>query len=86
MLDPKGLDELARKLAENLPSGIRDFQQEAEKNIKTTLHGMFSRMDLVTREEFDAQSKVLGRTREKLEDLERRLAALEGGDSDSADS
>lgn len=77
MLDPKSLDEMARKLAQSLPPGLREFQQEMERNMRATLQGMFSRLDLVTREEFDAQAKVLARTRAHLETLELRVAALE---------
>lgn len=79
MLDPKSLDEMARKLAQSLPPGLRDFQQEMERNMRASLQSMFSRLDLVTREEFDAQAKVLARTRAHLETLELRLAALEAG-------
>lgn len=78
MLDPKQLDELARRFTEQLPSGLRDLQQEVEKNVRIAAQSAFNRMELVTREEFDAQAKVLARTREKLEALEARLAALEG--------
>lgn len=77
MLDSKSLDEMARKLAQNLPPGLREFQQEMERNMRATMQGMFSRLDLVTREEFDAQTKVLARTRAHLEMLESRIAALE---------
>lgn len=77
MLDPKSLDEMARKLVQNLPPGVREFQQEIEKNMRATLQSTLSRLDLVTREEFDAQSKVLARTRAHLETLEARIAALE---------
>lgn len=78
MLDPKQLDELARRFTEQLPSGLRDLQQEVEKNVRIAAQSAFNRMELVTREEFDAQAKVLARTREKLEALEARIAALEG--------
>lgn len=78
MLDPKQLDELARRFTEQLPSGLRDLQQEVEKNVRIAAQSAFNRMELVTREEFDAQAKVLARTREKLEALEARVAALEG--------
>ncbi|SEP11470.1 ubiquinone biosynthesis accessory factor UbiK [Aquisalimonas asiatica] len=78
MLDPKSLDEMARKFAANLPPGLREFQQEMERNFRTTMQSTFNRLDLVTREEFDAQSKVLARTRAQLEALEERVAALEG--------
>lgn len=77
MIDTKTLDEMARKLADNLPSGLKQFQQEAEKNMRAGLQSMFSRLDLVTREEFDAQTKVLARTRSLVEALETRVAALE---------
>ena len=77
MLDPKNLDDLARRFTENLPGPLRDLQQEVEKNVRTALQSAFSRMDLITREEFDAQSKVLARTRERLEALERQVEALE---------
>jgi hypothetical protein len=52
---------------------------DLQKNLKALLTQQFARMDLVTRDEFDVQSQVLARTREKLERLERRLAQLEGG-------
>jgi ubiquinone biosynthesis accessory factor UbiK len=78
MLDPKQLDEMARKLVGSLPPGLREFQQEVEKNTRAALQGMLARLDLITREEFDAQAKVLARTRAHLETLEARLVALEG--------
>ncbi len=77
MLDPKSLDEMARRFSENLPGGVREFQQEVEKNMRTALQSTFNRLDLVTREEFDAQAKVLARTRAQLEAMEERVAALE---------
>jgi len=79
MLDPKQFDEMAKRFSENLPSGLRDFQAEVEKNARVALQSTFNRMELVTREEFDAQAKVLARTRERVEALEARIAALEGG-------
>ncbi len=79
MLDPKQFDEMAKRFADNLPTGVRDLQQEVEKNARVALQSAFNRMELVTREEFDAQAKVLARTRERLEALEARLAALESG-------
>lgn len=77
MLDPKQLDDLARRFTDNLPSGVREFQQEMEKNVKTAMQGAFSRMDLITREEFDAQAKVLARTRAQLDELQAQVQALE---------
>lgn len=71
------LDELARKLADSVPGNIKSMGEDMERNIKSMLQSALARMDLVTREEFDVQLAVLARTREKLEALEARLAALE---------
>ena len=76
MLDPKALDDLARKLADSLPPGLRQMQTDFEKNFRATLSSVFSKMDLVTREEFDVQQAVLLRTRARLEALERQVAEL----------
>ena len=77
MLDTKFIDDLARQISESIPSGIKGMQQDLEKNIHTLLQGAFARLDLVTREEFDTQTRVLARTREKLEQLEKIVAELE---------
>ncbi|MBK1734202.1 hypothetical protein CKO15_02665 [Halorhodospira abdelmalekii] len=77
MLDNKTIDELAQKLTANLPAGVREFHEEVEKNVRASLQAGFSRLDLVTREEFDAQAKVLARTRAQLDELSRRIAQLE---------
>ena len=50
---------------------------DLEKNLKALLAGIFSRLDLVSREEFDVQREVLARTRAKLQELEAKLAELE---------
>jgi BMFP domain-containing protein YqiC len=81
IFDPKMFDEMARKIVGNLPPGVREFQQEVEKNVRASLQSTFSRLDLITREEFDAQAKVLARTRAHLETLEARIAALEAAGS-----
>jgi len=74
MLNEKLFQDLNIRLSELIASGpARDL----EKNMRTLLSGFFSRLDLVTREEFDIQSEVLRRTREKLELLEARVATLE---------
>lgn len=77
MLDPKQFDELARRFSESLPLGMREFQQEVEKNVRATMQAAFARMDLITRDEFDAQAKMLARTRARLQELEKQVAALE---------
>jgi hypothetical protein len=73
------LDRLARQLAETVPKNLRTLGEDLEKNFKTMLQSGFERMELVTREEFDLQTAVLERTREKLERLEKRIDELERG-------
>lgn len=86
MIDSKTIDELAQKLTASLPPGVREFHDEVEKSIRASLQAGFSRLDLVTREEFDAQAKVLARTRAQLEELNRRVAELEQGAGGTAGS
>lgn len=80
MLDPKQLDEITRRVAEVIPPGLREAQQDIEKNLRAAMQAIFTKLDLVTREEFEVQSAVLLRTREKLEALEKKVAELEAGD------
>lgn len=75
--DPKSLDELARKLADAVPPGLAALAQDLEQNFKAVLQSGLAKLDLVTRQEFDIQAAVLRRSRERLEELERRIAALE---------
>lgn len=77
MIDPKKLEQLARQVQKSLPKSIRDLGHDMEKTIHQILQNQFSRMDLVSREEFDVQTQVLLRTREKLTQLEYRINALE---------
>jgi hypothetical protein len=71
------LDELARQLAESVPQNLKVLGEDLQRNFKTLLQSGLERMELVTRDEFDVQSALLERTREKLEALEARLAELE---------
>ena len=77
MIDLKAIDDLARRVSELVPPGMRAAGDELQANVKATLQAGLSKLDLVTREEFEVQRAVLLRTREKLDALERTLAALE---------
>ncbi len=72
-----GIDKLARRLAEELPQSLRSVRDDLEKNFRSVLQSGLSKLDLVTREEFEVQEAVLQRTREKLEALVARLEELE---------
>ncbi|MBG3130437.1 MULTISPECIES: ubiquinone biosynthesis accessory factor UbiK [Proteus] len=79
MLDPKKLEQVARQIQNVLPQGIKDFGDDIDKKIRTVLQSQLNKLDLVNREEFDVQTQVLLRTREKLTRLEQRLNELEAG-------
>ncbi|NWG86132.1 MAG: accessory factor UbiK family protein [Hydrogenophilaceae bacterium] len=74
MLANKLLDEINAKVSEVIAASPA---KDIEKNLKATLTGLLGKLDLVTREEFDVQTQVLARTREKLTALEARVAQLE---------
>lgn len=77
MFDPKRINDIVNRLLGSIPPGVKNLPKDLEKNFKSILQQSFSKMDLVTREEFDAQVKVLARTRAKLEALEKKLDDLE---------
>lgn len=84
MIDTKKIEQMARQVHDALPKGVREFGDDVEKKIRQTLQAQMTRMDLVNREEFDVQTQVLLRTREKLAALEQRLAQLESKSSASS--
>ena len=71
------IDDLARRLLESVPPAVRGMQQDLESNFRAVLRANLARRDLVARDEFTAQSRVLERTRTRLEAVERRIAELE---------
>ena len=76
------MDELAKQLVDSVPGNLKSMGEDMERNFKSLLQSALSRLDLVTREEFDVQMAVLSRTREKLEALETRLTELESSSTD----
>ena len=77
MIDPKKIEQIARQVHESMPKGLRDLGEDVEKKIRQVLQSQLTRLDLVSREEFDVQTQVLLRTREKLVLLEQRISDLE---------
>ena len=76
-MDLNFIDDLSRRLADALPPGLQALKQDVERNFNAVLRSRLEKLDLVTRDEFDAQARVLARTREKLEALEKSVAELE---------
>jgi BMFP domain-containing protein YqiC len=76
-VDPHRIEDIARRLFESIPPSLRAAQADLETNFRSVLRSGLARLDLTTREEFDAQTRVLARTRELVEQLEARVAQLE---------
>lgn len=77
MFDPKFIDDLSQRLHASLPEGMRVLQQDLDRNLRAAVQAALGRLDLVTREEFEVQAKVLARTRAQVDALGRRVAELE---------
>ncbi|MFN2308220.1 MAG: accessory factor UbiK family protein [Gammaproteobacteria bacterium] len=77
MSDPKRFDDFAQRLNAAVPEGLRTLQQDLDRNLRAATQAALGRLDLVTREEFEVQRKVLARTRAQVEALNARVAALE---------
>ncbi len=71
------IESLVKKLADTVPEGLRSMRNDLEENFRSVLKSGLSKLELVTREEFEVQEAVLARTREKLAALEARIAEFE---------
>ncbi|MGI9234574.1 MAG: accessory factor UbiK family protein [Woeseiaceae bacterium] len=80
-MSDESIENLARTLADSLPEGLRAVREDLENNFRSVLRASLSKLDLVTREEFEVQEAVLLRTREKLESLQERLEKIENQDT-----
>lgn len=77
MFNPKKLEEIAKQVSDVMPAGVKSLGEEVDRKIKQVLQSQLGKLDMVSREEFDVQTHVLLRTREKLSELEAKLALLE---------
>ena len=82
-MDSFRIDEIARRLLESVPPALRTTVRDLETNFRAVLRSSLGKLDLVTRDEFDTQTRVLERTRARLAELEARLQALEGASAPS---
>jgi BMFP domain-containing protein YqiC len=76
-MNSSGLDDLARRLADSVPESVRAIGRDLEGNFKAVLQAQLSKLDLVTRQDFDVQAAILERTQGKLAVLEARLKDIE---------
>ena len=72
----KYLNKIIRKLKETIPNDVEVLKNDIEQNFQSAINAKIKKLDLVTREEFEIQEKVLQRTREKLEQLEEQMDVL----------
>lgn len=77
MLNPKKLEQFAQQIHDALPQSVKNFSEDIEAKIKQVIQTQLGKLEIVTREDFEVQTQVLIRTREKLTALEQRLAILE---------
>ena len=76
MINAQKLEEIAQQVANSLPPGLKNIAEEVENKTKQILQGQLNKLDVVTREEFDVQTQVLLKTREKLVVLEKQVTEL----------
>jgi len=74
------IENMARKLMESVPGGLKSVREDLESNFRNVLRMGIGKLDLVTREEFEVQEAVLARTREKLEGLAKKLEELKANE------
>lgn len=77
MFDAKSIDNIADRIAGAIPPGLNNFKDDMEKNLHALLQSALSKLDLVSREEFEVQKAVLAKTRSRLEALEKQVTELE---------
>ncbi|GLX78408.1 hypothetical protein tinsulaeT_17480 [Thalassotalea insulae] len=77
MINAKKIEEIAKQVTESIPPSLKNLASDFEDKTKTVLQRKLSQLDVVSREEFDVQTQVLLKTREKLEQLEAKIAELE---------
>lgn len=77
MINAKKIEDIAKQITDAIPPGVKSVANDIEEKTKVVLQRKLSQLDLVTREEFDVQTQVLIKTREKISELEAKIAQLE---------
>ena len=75
--DSNVIDDAVAKLKEALPDDVSNLKRAGEDKLKLALEGWLQKLEMVSREEYEVQTEVLRRTRERVEQLEQRIAILE---------
>lgn len=74
MIDTKKIEQLAKQITDSIPPGVRDMADNMEARVKQTLQQQLSKLDVVSREEFEIQQQMLLRLRQRIEVLEQQSA------------
>lgn len=77
MFDAKKIEQIAKQIHESMPQPVKDLGSDVDQKVRQVIQGQLNKLDVVSREEFDVQTQVLLRTRQKLNDLEAKLTDLE---------
>ncbi|CAH0542047.1 ubiquinone biosynthesis accessory factor UbiK [Vibrio marisflavi] len=77
MFDPKKLEQIAKQIQDSMPQPVKDLGTDVEQKVRQVIQGQLNKLDVVSREEFDVQTQVLMRTRQKLTEMEQKLSELE---------
>ena len=77
MINAKKIEDIAKQVTDAIPPGLKNIPSDFEEKTKSILQKKLSQLDIVTREEFDVQTQVLLKTREKLAQLEKTVAKIE---------
>ena len=86
MFDPKKLESVVRKIQDAMPKPVKDLGNDVEQKIKEVIQSQLAKLDVVNREEFDVQTQVLMRTRQKLKEMEEKIASLENKFNEKRDA
>ncbi|PWI32941.1 cytoplasmic protein [Vibrio albus] len=77
MFDPKKLEQIAKQIHDSMPEPVKELGADVEQKVRQVIQGQLNKLDVVSREEFEVQTQVLLRTRQKLSEMEQKLTALE---------
>lgn len=73
MIDTNIFEDISKKLFDEIPDSLKTAEKDIQQKFKTIIQSAFDKLDLVTREEFEVQKRVLGKTRQKVEAIEKQL-------------
>ena len=76
-IDPKNIDDIAKKIKGVLPESLKSSKEEMQKTLKSGAEGVFQKLDLVSREEYDIQVGLLQKCQKKIDELEAKISELE---------